>query len=72
MTAISYYVGVDMGGVEREEFLEWYETHKSQPFHNKDALETNCQDDVTLLRQACRVFRCEFLQIGNIEIFSNP
>ena len=32
-------------------------------------LETYCQDDVTVLRQACRVFRHEFAQIGNIDVF---
>ena len=32
-------------------------------------LEQYCQDDVTVLRQACRVFRREFLAIGNIEVF---
>ena len=32
-------------------------------------LQAYCQDDVTVLRQACRVFRREFLQIGNIEVF---
>ena len=31
-------------------------------------LESYCQDEVTVLRQACRVFRREFLQIGNIEV----
>jgi hypothetical protein len=64
------YYGLDVKGRgEREEFLAWYETRKSQPFHNKDVLEACCQDDVTVLRQACRVFRREFLQIGNIEGF---
>ena len=58
-----------MGGGEREEFLAWFETRKSRPFHNKHVLEAYCQDDVTVLRQACRVFRREFLEIGNIEIF---
>jgi hypothetical protein len=64
------YYGVDeMTGVEREEFVAWYETRKSRLFHNKEILEAYCQDDVTVLRQACRVFRPEFLQIGNIEVF---
>ena len=54
---------------EREEFLAWYEVRKSLPFHNRHVLETYCQDDATVLRQSCRVFRREFLQIGNIEVF---
>ena len=56
-------------GGEREEFLAWYEARKSRPFHNKQVRETFCRDDVTVLRQACRVFRREFLQIGYIEVF---
>jgi len=32
-------------------------------------LENYCQDDLTVLRQACRVFRREFMHIGNIELF---
>ena len=32
-------------------------------------METYSEDDVTVLRQACRVFRREFIQIGNIELF---
>ena len=27
------------------------------------------EDDVTVLKQACRVLRREFMQIGNIDIF---
>ena len=32
-------------------------------------LESYCQNDVTVLRELCRVFRHEFMQIGNIEVF---
>jgi hypothetical protein len=38
-------------------------------FVNRRVLETYCQDDVILLRQTCRVFRREFLQVGNIDVF---
>ena len=51
----------------REEFLAWYEKSKSHVFHNKNVIEAY-QDDVTVL-QDCRVFRREFLQIRNIEVF---
>ena len=54
---------------ERRDFLAWYEKNKSEVFDNRLALETYCKDDVTVLRQACRVFRREFMQIGNIDIF---
>jgi len=32
-------------------------------------LEKSCQDDITVLRPACRVLRHEFMHIENIEIF---
>jgi len=57
------------GGGERDELITWYEARRSQVFHNKQVLEAFCQDDVTVLRQECRVFRREFLQFGNIEVF---
>ena len=37
-------------------------------FDNRLVLVTYCQDDVTVLRQACRMFRREFIHIGNIEV----
>jgi len=58
-----------MGEQEQEEFLAWYDTRNSQTFHNKHVLEAYGQDEFTVLRQACRVFHREFLQIGNIEVF---
>ena len=54
---------------ERKEFLEWYESQQSVLFDNKPVLETYSQDEVTVLRQACQVFRREFLQAGNIDVF---
>jgi hypothetical protein len=69
MHDIAYLGNDEIGRGEREEFLAWYETRKSQPFHNKQVFEVFCEDDVTVLRQACRVFRREFLQLGNIEVF---
>ena len=71
---LDIYYGVDdMCGVGREEFLAWYEERKYRLFHKKQFLEAYYQDDVTVLRQSCRFFRREFLQIGNIDVFlSNP
>jgi len=54
---------------ERKEFLVWYNNHKSEPFDNRRILETYFQVDVAALRQACRVFRRDFMQICNIEVF---
>jgi hypothetical protein len=69
MPDISYYVVDEISLGERKEFLAWYETRKSQPFHKKHVLEAYCQDDLTVLRQASRVFRRDFLKIGKIEMF---
>ena len=32
-------------------------------------LEQYCQDDVTVLRQACQLFRRDFMDVGNVDIF---
>jgi hypothetical protein len=37
---------------------------------NRNVLETYYQDDVTVLRQACIVFRREFIEIGNVDVFT--
>ena len=39
------------------------------PFDDKHVLGTYSQDDVPVVRQACRVFRRKFMHIGNIDIF---
>ena len=49
--------------------MAWYNKEKVKVFDNRRVLEQYCQDVVTELRQACRVFRHEFLEIGNIEVF---
>ena len=69
MPDITYYSMDEMSGRERKEFLPWYERHKSEPIDNRRLLESYCQDDVTFIRQACREFRRECLQIENIEVF---
>jgi len=57
-----------MGEGERSEFLEWYETQEP-PFDNRRVLEQYCQDDVRVLRQACRAFLREFMETGNLDVF---
>ena len=52
----SYFGEDEMSHSERSEFLTWYES-------------VYCQDDITVLRQACQIFRREFIEIGNIEVF---
>jgi hypothetical protein len=66
---IEYYGADEMSEGERREFMAWYNEQKVKVFDNRHVLEQYCQDDVTVLRQACRVFRREFLEIGNIEVF---
>jgi len=56
---VSYYGVNEMGEGERNEFLAWYESQKESIYDNRQALESYCQDDVIVLRQACRVFRNE-------------
>jgi len=58
-----------MGEGERNEFLAWYESQKESVYDNRQALESYCQDDVTVLRQACRLFRRELMHVGNITVF---
>jgi hypothetical protein len=66
---ISYYGAEAMSDAERNEFLEWYETQKTEIFNNRRVLDEYCQADATVLRQACQVFRREFIQIGQVEVF---
>lgn len=66
---ISYYVLDEMSGGERNEVFAWYTSQKLETFDNMRVLVSYTQDDVTVLRQACRVFRREFLQIGNMQVF---
>jgi hypothetical protein len=64
------YFGVDEICIsKRREFMTWYDDEKNRVFDNKLVLEKYCQDYVTVLRQACQIFRREFMEIGNIEFF---
>jgi hypothetical protein len=69
MPDISFYGADAMAESERREFMEWYQSQRSEVFDNRRVLEEYCQADVTVLRQACQVFRREFIQIVNIEVF---
>jgi hypothetical protein len=59
----SHYGVGEMRIGERTEFLAWYEEKKAVVFNNRQVLESYCQDDATVLRQACRVFRGEFILV---------
>ena len=49
--------------------MAWYDKEKDRVFDNRRALEVYCQDDVTVLGEAGTIFRREFIEIGNIEVF---
>jgi len=60
-----YYDIDEMSASERNEFLAWYEGQKIEVFDNRRVLESYCQDDVNVLREACRELNQKFIQIGN-------
>ena len=66
---ISYYGVDELSASERNEFLAWYEGQNIEVFYKRRVLESYCQDDVNVLREACRVLRQEFLHVGNIDVF---
>jgi hypothetical protein len=57
MSDKSYYGVDDMSQSDRDDFLSWYEQRKGQVFYNRGLLVQYCQDDFTVLRQACQMFR---------------
>ena len=67
---VSYYGADAMSAKERAEFLACYEGQRSEVFDNRSCLEAYCQDDVTVLRQPSIVFRREFIEIGNVDVFT--
>jgi len=66
---MEYYGVNEMREEERKEFLVLYESQRYETFDNRHVLESYCQHDVAVLRQACRVFRREFMQTGHIDVF---
>jgi G:T-mismatch repair DNA endonuclease (very short patch repair protein) len=69
MPEISYFGANEMKESERREFMTWYEERRDKVFDNRRVLEQYCQDDVTVLREACQIFRRDFMEIGNIDVF---
>jgi len=68
---MSQFGADEMGKSERKEFLAWYDTQKDKVFDNRHVFVQYCQDDVTVLRQACQIFRRDFIEIGNVDVFLN-
>jgi len=69
MTDIAYFRADEMKESERREFMTWYEERRDEVFNNRRVLEQYCQDDVTVLREACQIIRRDFMEIGNIDVF---
>ena len=65
----SYFGADEMNHSERSEFMTCCDSQKDTVFNNRRILEQYSQDDVTVLRQACQIFRRNFIEIGNIEVF---
>ena len=49
--------------------MTWYEERRDEVFDNRRVLEQYCQDGVTILREACQIFRRDFMDIGNRDVF---
>jgi hypothetical protein len=69
ITEIKYFDDDEMSAGERKDFMSWYDEQKDKFFDCRSVLEQYFQDDVTVLRQACQIFRRDFMEIGNIEVF---
>jgi len=59
---VSYYGVNEMLEEERREFVASY-VSQEPIFDNRSVLESYFHDDVTVVRQACKVFRHEFMEI---------
>jgi len=64
--------GIEEYGADQmseSEFMAWYDTQKDKVFDNRHVLLQYCHDDVTVLRQACQIFRRVFIEFGNVDVF---
>ena len=66
---MAYYGLDEMLEEERKEFLVWYESQRTETFDNRHVLESYSEEDVTVFRHTCLVFRREFMHTGHIDIF---
>jgi hypothetical protein len=69
LPGIEHYGVADMSEAERIDFMVWYDAQKGTVFNNRRMLEQYCQADVTVLRQACQIFRKDFMVVGNVDVF---
>lgn len=66
---ISYYNPDAMKPKYRNDFLTWYNDHKSDKFDFQKELLEYCKSDVDILRRCCLKFRDDFLTITGIDPF---
>jgi len=65
---VSYFRVDEISISETMGFMTWHDD-QDKNFDNKQVLEKYCQNDVTVLRKSCQIFRREFMLIGKIEVF---
>ena len=58
-----------MNESERKDFVASYDTQKDIVFNNSHVLKEYCKVDFTVLRQACQIFRRDFMELGKGDVF---
>jgi hypothetical protein len=66
---IKYFGADKMDEGKRKYFMSSYDEQNFKVFDFRRVLEEYCQNDATIFRQACQIFRRDFMKIGNIEGF---
>ncbi|KAJ8911928.1 hypothetical protein NQ315_016269 [Exocentrus adspersus] len=66
LPAIEYYSPDSMKIEERQKFLDWHKQHENDKFDLRKELIEYCISDVEILTEACRKFRQQMLQTGNV------
>jgi len=66
---IEQYGADQISESERREFMTCYCMQKDKVFDNRHVLLQYYQDDVTVLRQACQMFRRDFIDVGKVNVF---
>jgi hypothetical protein len=69
MPDIANFGADEMKVSERREFMTRNEERRDEVFDNRQVLEQYCQDDGSVLREACQILRRDFTEIGNIHVF---
>ena len=67
---IQYYNPDGMKPEDRQTFLEWYDEHKDDGFNVQSELLGYCRSDVDILRRCSLKFRDDFMDVTNIDPFS--